>query len=354
MPKRKRFLFVTGQTGGHIFPILSVAHPLHQAGHSVYIVSGNSPLEKKILSNQPFTVYPLSVGRLQKGVAWKERFCTLLLMPIYMVQSFWILLKIKPDRVMGCGGSVSGPVLLIACLLRYPTAIWELNAKCGLTNKILSKWVDCIFIHFEEVKKYFPEKKCFLFLFSARTSIQTMGSRPRESDGYSHLLILGGSQGAHVINQAVLDMYHQQPLDTWKIVHQTGEKDFASIQSIYSKKETAQCYPFLDNVGEWYQWADLVIARAGASTLSELCACGKASILIPFASSDGHQKANATSFFQKEASELLLEKELTGASLFEMVMSIHGKKKRKLETNIKKWYDPDSLEKIIHHLMIME
>ena len=347
---KKTFLFATGTTGGHLFPIVSLANELKKKGHKIYVVSSNSAIEKKVLSQFGFSFFTLSVGRLRKGVGFCERIWTVFCLPIYMVRSMFLILKVKPDIVMGAGGALCGPVLLSSCLLGCYTVIWELNAVPGFTNKILSFFVHSIFICFESAKKYLPEKKCFFYSFPVREDIRKQGSQKREPDGYFHLLILGGSQGSHSINKAVLEMCYKEKLETWKIRHQTGKKDFESIQSIYSKKEYFECRPFFDNMGECYQWADIVVSRAGAGTLAELSACGKAVIVIPLSSaSDNHQFKNAMAL--KQTVEVLQEKNLNGVTLFETIMSFQGKKKRQYEENIKKFYNSKSVQKMQNHLL---
>ena len=350
MDKKKRFLFATGTTGGHLFPIVSLADELKKKGHDINIVHSNSSIEKTVLAQFDFSCFALSVGRLRKGVGLCERIWTVLCLPFYMIRSMILILTVKPDIVMGVGGALCGPVLLSARLLGCYTVIWELNAVPGFTNKILSFFVHSIFICFESAKKFLPSKKCFIYSFPVRKDIWREGNQKREPDGYFHLLILGGSQGAHSINKAVLEMCYKEKLETWKIRHQTGTKDFESIQSIYSKKEHFECQPFFDNMGECYQWADVVISRAGAGTLAELSACSKAVIVIPLSSaSDNHQFKNAMAF--KQAVEVLQEKNLTGQKLFETIMSFQGKKKRQYEENIKKFYDFESVQKMQEHLL---
>ncbi len=146
--RKLKFVFTTGMTGGHIFPVLSLAYQLKKDGHKIYIVSSGSIMEKKVIDQKDFSIYTLKVSRLGKGVSFLERFKTICLLPYFMICSFFILRKIKPDIVMGSGGSVCGPVLLVGSWMGYFTAVWEFNVVCGLTNRILSLFVDQIFIHF--------------------------------------------------------------------------------------------------------------------------------------------------------------------------------------------------------------
>lgn len=347
-----KFLFVTASTGGHIFPILSVASKLREKGHQIHWVISGSTLEKETLSSHNFTYSKLPVGRLRKGVFFLERFTTILLLPFYFIRSYTIIKKYQPDMVMASGGAVSGPILLTSSLLKYRTCIWELNAVSGFTNKILSSFVHKIFICFDSVIRYYPKKQCIQTLFPVRDDIIQQNQIERSPDGYSHLLVIGGSQGAHTINKVVLDMIQNEDMRTWKVIHQTGEKDFPSIQSIYEGKENLECQSFYKNIAENYQWADIVICRAGASTLAELSAIGKAVITIPLSTaSDNHQLENAISLYKKSAVELIEEKDLTASALFEKIMSIHGMKKKNLEESIKKNYSQSHRSQIENELI---
>ena len=344
---KEKFLLVTGSTGGHIFPLISLAQALKKRGHEVHFASTGSALEKEALLSSSFPVSFLRVGRVRRGVPFFERLKTIILMPFYFLRSFFIIIKVKPQFVIGAGGSLSGPILLVSSWMRKKTVIWELNAIPGLANKFLSYFVNHILFCFSSAQKFFNKKKCIKVPFPVREDLIQKGFQEREADGYTHLLILGGSQGSHAINQVVMEMYRKEDWSTWKIFHQTGEKDFNTIQDLYSEKD--QCSAFIQDMGAHYQWADIVISRGGASTLSELAACGKAAIIIPLPSAtDQHQYKNALEF--KGAVEIILEKDLTTSLLFEKLMEILSNRKRELETNIKKFYDPNHLEHTIQLL----
>ena len=350
--KNKTFILALGSTGGHIFPILSLAHELRQSGHKIHIISSGSILEKKALRHSDFPVQTLSIGRLRKGVPVLERIQTLLRLPFSIIKAWFIVRKIKPNAALGCGGAVSGPVLLAAWMRGCKVVIWELNAVCGFANKMLVRFAHLIFTHFEELK--FNGKKYKNVSIPVRRSILSMNHKKREPDGYFHFLVLGGSLGSRKINQAVLEMYHNEDLAHWKIRHQTGEKDFKSVHCVYAQDDKVECRPFFDNMGECYQWADVIISRAGAGVLSELSACGKACIVIPLAgASDQHQYKNALALYKKNAIEMIEEKNLNGKTLFKTVMEIHGTKKRQLEENIKNLYEPESIKEMVQILSQM-
>ena len=350
--KSYKFLLAGGKTGGHVFPLLTLAQDLKKEEHQVWFVSSGSSFEKKVL--QDFPLFTLKVNRIARGVSFLERFQTLILIPYFMVRSFFILRKVQPDVVMGSGGSVSGPLLLVASLFKYPTVIWEFNYTFGLTNKILSFFVNRIFIHFEASRKKIFQKKYFVFSLPVRETIRKVGSQEREADGYFHVLILGGSQGAHQINQLVLEMYHKGLPQNWKILHQVGEKDFKPIRSIYGEDKQVECQPFIQDIGSAYKWADVVVSRAGSGVLSELSACGKASLIIPLQTKDGHQYKNAEYYSKKGATLRVFEKDLSGEKLLNLIMNIHGKNKRQLEEKIQKLYDFENFQKMKQHLMSLK
>lgn len=347
--KSLKILFVGGKTGGHIFPLLALASELQKDGHEVFFVTSGSVFENKYIQNIPTQV--LKVGRLASGVSFLEKLKTVFLIPYFMIRSFFILKKINPNIVIGSGGSVSGPVLLVASLFNYRTALWEFNLNFGLTNRILSFFVDRIYVYFKESCQKTFQKKCFDFSLPVRESVSQVGSQKREPDGYFHILVLGGSQGARRINQLILEMYQQGLPENWKIIHQTGEVDCERIRSIYSRDEKIECLAFIENMGKHYQWADIVISRAGSGVLSELSACGKASLILPLQTSDHHQFVNADYFFKKGAIEKAIEKDLTGEKLIELLMSLNGKKKRQLEERIKNLYDHQSFQKMKQNLL---
>ena len=345
-------MFTAGSTGGHIFPALAVAGRLKEKGHEIHIISSAGEREKNILRSSGFSFSTLSVGRLRKGAGLSERIKTFLSLPFYILRALFFIFRFKPDTVMGTGGAVCGPVLLAAKLLKKQTIIWELNAVSGFANKILSRFVDFVFISFKEAGEYFPKEKCVFFSLPVRESVVKEGTKPREPDGYFHLLVLGGSQGSKKINHAVLDMLHNEKLETWRVRHQTGEKDFSAVQKIYAQDTRADCEPFFNNMGECYRWADVVVSRAGAGALAELSACAKAVVAVPLSgASDQHQLKNALALEKIKAVKLLREENLNAKILFETIMSINGKEKRLLEENIKKFYKPESMENLIQFLL---
>jgi UDP-N-acetylglucosamine--N-acetylmuramyl-(pentapeptide) pyrophosphoryl-undecaprenol N-acetylglucosamine transferase len=245
-----------------------------------------------------------------------------------MMDSFGILKDIRPDLVVGVGGYSSGPVLLCATLMGIPTIIHEQNTVPGFANKVLGKFVDTVAVTYHESIKYFPQEKVFLTGNPVREDVLN-GDRDKGCKAFSldrdlfTIFVFGGSLGARHINEAIGEaLTYLEPLkDKIQILHQTGEKDLDAMKKLYSSKGfKGTVIPFAYQMADAYSVADLVISRAGATTLAELTACGKAAILVPFPYSAGnHQEVNARKLWDMGAAQLLLDRDLDGKKLSDMI-----------------------------------
>jgi UDP-N-acetylglucosamine--N-acetylmuramyl-(pentapeptide) pyrophosphoryl-undecaprenol N-acetylglucosamine transferase len=238
-----------------------------------------------------------------------------------------ILQRLRPHLVIGTGGYVMGPAVLAATLLRLPRVIMEQNLMPGLTVRVLARWAQIVFTTFEETQTYLPARRVECTGTPIRPDIYTSSATPEIlPNGVLHLLVFGGSQGAHRINQAMLEAlpFFKAQVHRLRIVHQTGEADFASVAQAYQQAAVAaEVSPFLDDMGARYRWAHLVVCRAGASTLAELTACGKPSILIPYPyAADDHQRHNALALQRQGAAQVIPDAELTGARLSEALYAV--------------------------------
>ena len=217
-----------------------------------------------------------------------------------------------------------GPVVLAAMLLRVPRVILEQNVVPGLTVRALARYAQRVFTSFPDSAAYLPGRPVEYTGTPVREEICQVGAtEPRQADGRLHLLVFGGSQGAHHLNQAMLQVApllvaHQPRLC---LVHQTGEADCAEVAQAYAQAGLqAEVHPFLHDMADRYRWADLVLCRAGASTLAELTTCGKPAILVPYpyAAAD-HQRHNAMALQRQGAAQVILDADLTGARLYEVL-----------------------------------
>ncbi len=321
-----KILIAAGGTGGHIYPALAMAEAFQTYRPAVQIefVGTAHGLENKIIPAKGFKVHHLPVGRLNSNVGKAERIKTVLLLPWAMIKSIMLLRKEKPDFVLGVGGHASGPLLLMASMLKYRTAIWEPNAMPGMANRILSKFVDEAWVVFDEARALL-KGVVHVAGMPVRKEIEEM-PMTKTGDGKFRVLIFGGSQGARGLNTAAAEMIKAggPELAQIEFIHQTGAADFERIKALYGDAiSKVDLREYLHDMGHQYQKADLVICRSGTGTLSELAACAKPSILIPFPfAADDHQKKNAESLVKKNAAIMIVQKDLTPAGLRDQILDL--------------------------------
>jgi UDP-N-acetylglucosamine--N-acetylmuramyl-(pentapeptide) pyrophosphoryl-undecaprenol N-acetylglucosamine transferase len=272
--------------------------------------------------------------------------------PLAVLQSIRLILGFRPRVILGVGGYASGPVLFAAKLLGVRIILFEPNAYPGLTNRWLAPFVDKAFVNFDVTRSFFNEADSVgIPIRSGLVQKTKAHSRPLR------ILIFGGSQGARGINKTVIEAVKRNGrwLNDVEIVHQTGMHDFHSLDVEYQKvaRENIKCLEFLYDMPERYAWADLVICRAGASTLAELAACQKAAVLIPFPhAADNHQQKNAEALVAKNAAVMVVQKDFTPEKLESLVESFltHPNQLTQLETSISTFYKAQSAEKIAEEL----
>jgi UDP-N-acetylglucosamine--N-acetylmuramyl-(pentapeptide) pyrophosphoryl-undecaprenol N-acetylglucosamine transferase len=313
--KGVRILIVGGGTGGHLFPAIAIGETFitRDPENQVEFVVTQRPLDSQILGERGFSFQPLEVEGIKgKGLMGKVR--SMIRLPRAFRCSLKILKTLRPEMILGVGGYVTGPVVMAGWWKHIPCAIQEQNSIPGLTNRLLGKVVDRIFLAYQESEIYFSKRKCRVTGNPIRKDLQRGFDRKISPSGPLTVLILGGSQGAHRINQAVAEALDE--LGPWKdslyFIHQTGEKDEKEIALAYQKKGFHhQVKAFISDMVWAYQQADIIIGRAGAMTLSEITAQGKPSLLIPFPfAANNHQEHNARTLVKAGAAEMILEKEI--------------------------------------------
>ncbi len=317
-----KVLIAGGGTGGHLYPGIALAEEVVTRHHAnqVVFVGTERGLEARVV---PREGYPLETIRAQglKGKGLVGLLKGLFALPMAFVESIRILQRHKPDVVVGVGGYASGPVVLAAALMGVPTAVQEQNALPGLTNKLLGRFVRVVFTAFEEARPFFPSRKVQLVGNPIRRKLMENFLRSRMVHDKFSLLVFGGSLGARGINQRMIDaLDHLQDIrEQLHIVHQTGKNDLETVRKGYADKgfeAQAQVVEFIEDMSSAYARAELVVCRAGATTLSELTVAKKASILIPFPfATDNHQEVNAQSLVKAGAALMFRESELTGEQL---------------------------------------
>jgi UDP-N-acetylglucosamine--N-acetylmuramyl-(pentapeptide) pyrophosphoryl-undecaprenol N-acetylglucosamine transferase len=334
-----KMIIAGGGTGGHLFPGIAVAEEflVRDGKNEVLFVGTEKGLEKRILEAEGFHLRTIEVTGI-KGKGRIEIIDALGKIPRSIGQAMSIIRAFRPNIVLGVGGYASGPVLLAARLLGIKTAIAEQNAIPGVTNRILGKLADRIFLTFPETREWFPGRKTTVsgnpvraaFLkgngnHAAAPGFPAAFSRSRE---HFTILIFGGSQGARAINRAVLDaLPHLEDLrPRLRIIHQTGEADAQSVSDGYRARGfAAQALPFITDMASAYRAADLVLCRAGATSLAEITALGKASVLIPFPfAANDHQTKNAAVALKAGAAEMIAEKDLSGQELAVIIRRLYN------------------------------
>lgn len=361
MQKQKTILIAAGGTGGHIYPGLALAKAFKEADPNLNVefVGTAHGMENEIIPKEKLPLHHLSIGRLNRNVALKERLMTLFKMPLALWQSYQLIRSKKPVAVIGVGGHASGPLLLCASLLRTPSYIWEPNAYPGLANRILSKFVDEGWVVFDEANRILKMKNVRQFGMPVRKEIEEIKpSEPVNPAGQLKVLVVGGSQGARYVNTVVADFFKVLPLDLQgkiAVVHQTGAYDFERVKEIYdSAVGSYEVHPFLHDMQKRYQWADFVIARSGTGTLSELAAVGKPSILIPLpTAADNHQQKNAEVFARAQAAVIISQKDFNVNSLEQQLRKFLNNPEliTRMSTAARSLHTPKAAQKIANYLL---
>lgn len=308
-----RILIIAGGTGGHIFPALAVARELRRQGVDVYWLGTVNGLEKQLVSPE----FPLNFTKIKalRGKGFLDK----ILMPFRLVravfQSYQVIRRVKPQVILGMGGYAAGPGGIAAWLTRIPLVIHEQNAVAGLTNRVLAKIA-------ASVLQAFPGA------FADGENVSTIGNPVRSElasvppprirlmhrQGALRILVLGGSQGARPINQKVIAALENYPNpQEIKLWHQTGQLDFDFLKSSYKTLDfEVRVDAFINDMVEAYTWADLIVCRSGALTVSEIASVGVASILVPYPYAvDNHQFHNGRFLEQVGAAIIILEGSLT-------------------------------------------
>jgi len=328
-----KLLIAGGGTGGHLYPGIALAEELttRQKGNEVLFVGTERGLEAKVVPKLGFTLSLIQVKPL-KGGGIGGVITGLLALPSAILASRKIIKEFKPDVAVGVGGYASGPALLAAWMARVPSIVLEQNTIPGFTNRMLGKLVDHVFVAFESSTRYFPPKKAVALGNPIRRSLLDNFLATRSQGGKFTVLVLGGSQGAHMLN---LKMAEAAPFlgllaDRMRVVHQTGERDQDTVRDAYAKAGIeAEVKPFIEDMSAAYQSADLVVCRAGATTIAELGVVKRAAILVPYPfAADNHQVANAQELVSLGAGLMFEEATLEPAALAQEIVELESHRDR--------------------------
>ncbi len=319
-----RVIFAGGGTGGHLYPALAVAAELRaQRPEAVISFAGTARgIESRVVPREGFPLDLIRSGGL-KGKSVGERARGTALLPASVLDAWRVVSTRRPDLVIGVGGYSSGPVVLVAALRGVPTMLLEQNAVPGLTNRVLAPFVRAAAVTYDSTAAFFGAK-AFVSGNPVRPEFFAASGSSSESGGdeqssITRVLVFGGSQGAHAINVAMVEAAAELAhVGTGlQLTHQTGERDVDMVREAYRQAGLqAVVEPFLYDMGRRLREADLVVCRAGATTIAELTAAGRAAILVPLPSAtDDHQRRNADALAARGAADVLPQRDLTGPLL---------------------------------------
>lgn len=338
-----------GGTGGHLFPGLAVAEAMAaQGGAEILFVGSAFGLEARAIPKTRFAFHPLRVRGLRgRGVSGLLEGAGRL--PLAIAQAWRILGQFRPALVLGVGGYGSVPVALAAWLRRVPLVLLEQNARPGMANRLLAHIASRVCTTFAESASFFPPGKAV----HTGNPVRVLVSRGSPPPDRFTLFAFGGSQGAHAINCAMVDgiaeLVHEVP--GLHVVHQTGAADVSWVRQRYAElRADAEVLEFVYDMGEAYGRADLVVCRAGASTLAELTALGKPAVLIPYPfAADDHQRRNAEILRDRGAAEMILNTELTGERLARSVLGFVRDRERlkRMGAATRALARPDATERVV-------
>jgi len=302
---KKNIVIAVSSTGGHIYPGLALAEELKKNGYNISFIGKKSD----IILREGYPLFAIAAGGLKRkhltGIFFFLAGCA-----VSIFQSIYILIKLKPSLTVGFGGYISFPVIFASRLLGIRSIIHEQNFIPGLANKYSAVFADEICVSFKDTEKYFTKKKVVFTGDPVRENILKIRRSGEPAKIPLTILVFGGSQGAHGINTAIANQLEKfvKTRGAINFIHITGERDYESVKSAYSKNGIhAEIYKYLFNIETAYQRASLAVCRAGATTIAELIILKIPAILVPYPySTENHQKANAD-FLEKHGCGIVLE-----------------------------------------------
>jgi UDP-N-acetylglucosamine--N-acetylmuramyl-(pentapeptide) pyrophosphoryl-undecaprenol N-acetylglucosamine transferase len=348
-----RILLAAGGTGGHIFPALAVAQELRARGQkakgggpAIEFLGTGRGLEARVIPGSGFRLRTVAAAGL-KGIGGLRRLTNLLVLPRSAFETATILREFRPDVVVGVGGYLAGPVMLEAALKDIPTLLIEPNAVPGFTNRVLAPLVRLAAVGFQDAARYYGSKA----RVTGHAVRKAFFSVPaKEHAAPFTVLVLGGSQGAKAVNHCLVESMLHLVREKVKVIHQTGERDYNAVEGAYRDRGiAAEVHAFIQDVPAALGRADLVVTRAGAATVAELAAAGKASLLIPFPhAADQHQLQNARALERVGAARVVEEQNLTPERLAKEILDLLGSPDRlsSMERAARGFARPDATERI--------
>ncbi len=347
-----RMVVAGGGTGGHLFPGVAVAEAcVERTGGEVLFIGSTHGLEARVLPQKGFPFVGLAV-KAARGRGWRGWVEFAGQMPLAVLRAWRLLAQFSPDVVVGLGSYGSVPVIVAAWGQRIPIVLLEQNARPGLANRLLGRLATKVCTAFEEAGRFFPSGKSVHTGNPVRRLRASVVAANRGPQGF-HVLAFGGSQGARSLNRAMVEavrILHGR-IPSLVVTHQTGAADEQWVTQEYNGLGVAATVSdFIEDMATAYARADLVVCRAGATTLAELATVGKPSILIPYPfAADDHQRANAEIWVRQGAAEMILDRELSGEVLAAKIFALVTDPERlqSLSRNAAKLARPEAAEHVV-------
>ena len=351
-----KVLIASGGSGGHIFPAVSLAKELEKDNIEIIFVASRRRLDRNVLENATYKKIFLSANPMPYKFSWRV-FIFLVKLFLDSVYALYLLLKVRPDIVIGFGGYTAGSIVLLATAMNIKTIIHEQNVVPGRTNKFLDKFVREIAVSFKETKKHFRNKNVMVTGNPLREeSISECRPEAIGKFGFDKeklaILVMGGSQGARSLNDLVSRSLNLLPYERKKnlqVIHITGQADFEKFKDFYKKTGIAgRVFSFVENINEAYSICDLAISRSGAAAILELAALAKPMILIPYPSQKNNQRFNAMFFAERNAAIYKDEKNLKPEELENIILELidNPEKRKALSENARKLSVVDGAERL--------
>ena len=342
----KTILFSAGGTGGHIFPALSVAKEL-QKEYDIVWVGAKSGIEEEIIPKNNIPIFSVRISGLRKKGGLRK-----ILMPFMLLRAFFeclmIILKTRPDVIVGFGGYATFPICFMGSILRIPVIIHEQNSIAGLTNKILSKFVTKVLAAYKGVLVGKNTVVTGNPVREAITQILSPEDRYKSRTGGLNLLIVGGSLGAKKLNEIIPDVCALLP-NVARVVHQVGRGDVDTVTDHYQKLGVnATVSSFIEDMAYAYSNADLIICRSGASTVSEIMCAGVAAVFVPYPYAvDDHQRYNVTELVKSGASFMVIQDSISVDGLVNLIKDLDRDKCLEMAKLAKAHAIEDSTDRIV-------
>jgi UDP-N-acetylglucosamine--N-acetylmuramyl-(pentapeptide) pyrophosphoryl-undecaprenol N-acetylglucosamine transferase len=352
-----RYLISGGGTGGHIFPAVSIANALKELDPQAEIlfVGALGRMEMERVPQAGYQIVGLPVRGFNRAQPWKN-VSVLIDLVKSMRMAKKIIREFRPDVGVGVGGYASGAAMKVAARMGIPILLQEQNGFAGVTNKLLKDDAKKICVAYEHMERFFPAEKIILTGNPVRQNL--LNGKRREVKGERNLLIIGGSLGARTINEAMIEAISHQlsAFNGVQVVWQTGKTYYEKCQAAWEaagKPENIEVHDFLSDMPDRYAQADLVISRAGASSISELCLLGKPAILVPSPNvAEDHQTHNAMALVEKDAAVLVKDAEAAEKLIPTALELIQDEKTlKKLHTNVLTLAQKDSARRIAEEVM---